>query len=544
MQFSYGTQNSEITVPLFILSQTGTYQEQNLRPFGITVNAATLSKLETVTRGGTNIGISAMQQVANDIIKPQAMPEGQVAIANGWRSRRFRFLMKVYEKHPLFGGMTTQRIFFGTTDNCDASSNYLEDSMRIYFNSETVVTETLRPGQNGPIKEVMVTGSNQIVSPIEYQSGPASNLYSSPTAHLVRPEDMFSIGQSQAVVDTLNRTGALQGGVDMILDSRTMVGQGGAYKYSARRDTSPTRYLADTMGAMQHAVMESQMNNFDGIPTSKDHLYQEAQSHSTNQDIHSNTFFAALKDHCGFMEKGYVTFGELRALFPELNRYNEVTHFAMDNGQSIRKVNYAESANHWNGSDPTTIAASLLAQVIPAAMMDNYIRNISFAATNGQGGAGNNFSIEIHEAATKSVIDGVNMIPYLQAFLHRLRVDVLGVISHNNTMSFNVSMMSDLAGDSVIDIRIGAEAVIRYVAPTCCDSLFSPVLTRRDDLPRQMSADLLYLVEHAVPNQQQPSGVITSLNPSASVYNAQPIPAVNQTVQPSGAFNVQDFGLL
>lgn len=539
MQFSYGTQNTELSVPLFICSQTGTYQEQNLRPFGITVNAATLSKLETVTRGGTNLGISAMQQVANDIIKPQSMPEGAVAITNGWRSRRFRFLMKVHEKHALFGGMTTTRIFFGTTDNCEASHNYLDDEMRIYFNSETVVTETLRPGPNGPTTEVMVTGSNQIVSPIEYQAQQATNLYSNPTAHLVRPEDMFSIGQSQAVVDTLNRTGALPGGVDIILDSRTMVGQGGSYKYSARRDTSPTRYLADAMGAMQHAVMESQLNNFDGIPTSKDHLYQEAQSHSTNQDIHSNSFFAALKDHCGFMEKGYVTFGDLRRLFPELTRYNEVTHFST-NDAGIRQVNYAEQSNHWNGADSTTIAASLLAQVIPAAMMDNYIRNVSFAATNGN--APGQFAIEIHEKATRSVIDGINMIPYLNAFLHRLRVDVLGVISHNNQVPFNVSMMSDLAGDSVIDIRIGAEQVIRYVAPTCCDSLFSPVLTRRDDLPRQMSADLLYLVEQAVPNQQQPPGIITSVN--QGLYNAQAIPAAHQTVQPSGAFNVEDFGLL
>jgi hypothetical protein len=538
MQFSYGTQNTELSVPLFILSQTGTYQEQNLRPFGITVNAATLSKLETVTRGGTNLGISAMQQVANDIIAPQAMPEGAVSIANGWASRRFRFLLKAQESHQLFGGMTTQRIFFGTTDHCDASVNFLPDDMRIYFNSETVVTETLRPGPNGPTKEVMVTGSNQIVSPIEYQHNQNTNLYTNPTAHLVRPEDMFSIGQSQAVVDTLNRTGALPGGVDVILDSRTMVGQGGAYKYSARRDTSPTRYLADAMGAMQHAVMESQMNNFDGVPTSKDHLYQEAQSHATNQDIHSNTFFAALKDHCGFMEKGYVTFGELRRLFPELNRYGDVTHFSLA-GTGVRQVNLAEQSNHWNGADNTTIAASLLAQVIPAAMMDNYIRNVSFAATNGN--APGQFAIEIHEKATRSVIDGINMIPYLNAFLHRLRVDVLGVISHNNQVPFNVSMMSDLAGDSVIDIRIGAESVIRYVAPTCCDSLFSPVLTRRDDLPRQMSADLLYLVEQAVPNQQ-PTQIITSMN--SGLYNAQAIPAAHQTVQPSGAFNVEDFGLL
>lgn len=539
MQFSYGTQNSELSVPLFILSQTGTYQEQKLRPFNITVNANTLSKLESVTRGGTNLGISAMQQVANDIITPQAMPEGTVSIANGWASRRFRFLMKAQECHPLFGGMSTQRIFFGTTDHCDASLNFLPDDMRIYFNSETVVTETLRPGPNGPTKEVMVTGSNQIVSPIEYQQQQMTNLYSQPTAHLVRPEDMFSIGQSQAVVDNLNRTGALAGGVDVILDSRTMVGQGGAYKYSARRDTSPTRYLADAMSAMQHAVMESHMNSFDGAPNSKDHLYREAASHSTNQDIHSNTFFAALKDHCGFMEKGYVTFGELRALFPELNRYGEVTHFAMDNGQSIRKVNFADQSNHWGGADNTTIAASLLAQVIPAAMMDNYIRNVSFAATNGNGPG--QFAIEIHETATKSVIDGINMIPYLNAFLHRLRVDVLGVISHNNQVPFNVSMMSDLAGDSVIDIRIGAENVIRYVAPTCCDSLFSPVLTRRDDLPRQMSADLLYLVGEAIPNTE-PTGIITSVN--QGLYNAQAIPAANQTVQPSGAFNVEDFGLL
>jgi hypothetical protein len=539
----FGT-NTEVGIRQFILVQTGTYQEQTLRPFETVITDNVIQRLESATHGGKNLGVAAIQGVAANVIRPQAQIEGNVNIANGWKSRRFRFLLKVLEKHPFMMGTTTQRIFSGYTDQCDASINHLDPEMRIYFNSETVVSEVVRDTPNGPVRHAVVTSANQIVAPVDYAMG-ANGMTNRPTSHLIRPEDIFSIGQSQQVVDNLNRTGVFKGNVSHVIDSRTMVGQGGEYKYSMRRDTSPTRYLSDTLGAFQHAVRESAMSlDSDSVSTgglNLEGIYGEAQSYAANHDIQSNTFLAMLKDHAGYMEKGYITYRELCSLFPEAGRVGEVTHFSMDNGRSIRQVNHADQSFHWGGADQISIAASLLAQVIPAVMMDNFIRNISFGVTNGMGPG--NYLLEIHDHSTRSVIDGVHMLPYLMEFERRLITDVLNTISMNNQIPFQISMASDLMGDSVIDIQLGGESVRRYVAPTFSDSLFSPVITRRDDLPGLISHDMLYLVNSIVNTGSNNVSVAQALANQPN-YNVQPAqPAVINPQQGNSNDNAY-FGLL
>ena len=138
--FGQQTNNAQLKIKNFILVQSGSYQEQHLRPFAVTANQQTIDSLSEVTDSGRNLGVGAVQEIAASVIRPQTNSEGATGIDQGWRSRRFRFLMKVEESHMFIGGTTTQRIFFGYTDHCDASTNYLDPNMRIYFNSETIVS--------------------------------------------------------------------------------------------------------------------------------------------------------------------------------------------------------------------------------------------------------------------------------------------------------------------------------------------------------------------------------------------------------------------
>ncbi len=483
--------NAQIQIADFILTQTGTYQSQELRPFETSIQQQHVDYLSRTTQEGRNITISSLQDVAGDILHPQATTEGQVNIANGWTSRRFRFMMKVVEKQPFQVNGTCQRIFFGYTDHCDASYNHLDPNMRIYFNSETLVANNIRQTPHGPVTEAQVLGSNQIVSPLDMSgaSGMANGMHHQPTSYLIRPDDVYHVGHTEQVVNNLNFAGT-HGDVTAAYDTRTMMGKGGAYKYSRRHDVSPTRYLSKTLGAYSHAVKEAQMNDNGG---DLEILYSEAAANAGNQDIQANDFFSRLRDEAGYMERGYVTLGDLTRLFPELA---QTMKYSLDDGRSIRKVNQAEHSNHWHGSSRMDIAASTLAQVVPAIMMDNFIRSISFAATNGHGLG--NFAIEIHGHGTRSVVDNLVMVPYLEEFQRRLIMDVLNTITHRNQVGFQISMSSDLAGDSVIDISLDGEPTVRYVAPTFSDSLFAPVITHDHNRPRAISSDLIYLAQQTV----------------------------------------------
>lgn len=526
--------NVNISIADFILTQTGTYQEQNLRPFTTNVQAEAINALERSTRGGRNLGVSAVEDVAGSVIRPSATPEANVNIQQGWASRRFRFLMRVVEEHPFNAGQRVQRILFGYTDHSDASVNHLDPEMRVYFNSETVIADQVRNTPNGPVSEPIVLAANQIISPLD-MFGPTSNFsayYQSPSSYLIRPEDVFGMGQTRSVTEKLMQSGQFEGGIDLVMDSRSTVGQGGTYKYSRRRDTSPSRYLSDTLSAYSHAVKESQMEE-DGIGMGdQEVLYGEAQSHAANQDIHKNMFFSRLKDEAQFMERGYVKFKDLQQMFPEVHH---TTKYSLDDGRSIRRVNQVQDSECWTGSDNMTLAACTLAQVVPSIMMDNYIRTISFAVTNGHGLG--EYLIDFHENGTTGVVPGLSMIAPLQEFQRRLITDVLNTITMSNQIGFQISMSSDLAGDSVIDIAMDGEPVRRYVAPTFSDSLFAPVITRDRQRPQDISNDLLYLVEHTIPNARE-SGIVTPQGQSFDqAFGQQPPHPANGPYQDQMAGN-------
>jgi len=522
--------NKQVHVANFILTQTGTYQEQHLRPFETTIQQDHINYLARATQEGKNLGVNTLGDVAGEILHPQAATEGRVNIAHGWTSRRFRFMMKVIEKQPFQVQGETQRIFFGYTDHSDASFNHLDPEMRIYFNSETIVVTDIRQTPNGPVPVARVVASNQIVSPMD-MSGPvgqSNGLFHQPTSYLIRPDDIYHWGETNHVVNNLNASG-MYSDLNMAFDTRAMAGAG-AYKYSRRHDVSPARYLSRTLGAYSHAVKEAHSTGNEG---DLEYVFSEANSVAGNDDIHTNGFFSLLKEHAGFMEKGFVTLRELETLFPEAQ---QTTQYSLDDGRSIRKISMAEDSNHWQGAGRTDVAASTLAQIVPAIMMDNYIRSISFACTNGVGLR--DYAIEIHDHGTRSVVDNLPMIPYLEEFQRRLIVDALNTLTYNNQISFQISMSSDLAGDSIIDISLEGESPVRYVAPTFSDSLFAPVITQDQQRPQAISNDLIYLAQQTVdsPSVNMAHDMMGGYNPQ----QPNPMPEVT----PNQGVTYEDSGLL
>lgn len=542
-----GSGNTRINVESFIAVQTGTYQEQWARPFKSAVNDHVIRGLVDATRGGLNLGAASVQEIACDVITPQAQVEGQVNIAHGFRSRRFRCLLTVCESHPFLQGTTTRRVFYGYSDHCDASMNYLDPNMRIYLNSETIIAEAIRNTVNGPQRQASIVASNQIISPMEPTNiNQGNGLFARASSFLIRPEDNFNLMQTNLVAQNLNASGMFPGLVDTSYDHRSMVGEGGQFKYSMRRDTSPTRYLSNSLAAYQHAVKESKdsiinQEDFNSDSQSKEVIYGEASAACRNHNIHSNTFLQLLNDNSSFMEAGYITFGELCRLFPEMTNQHgrDVTQFAMDDGRSIRKVSMAEDSQVWSGADYTSIGASLLAQAIPSIMMDTFFRSFSFAVTNGQGK--NNYVFEPHPDACKAIVNGIDMMPYILEFQRRLSVDVLNNITRGNELPFKISMYSDLVGDSIIDICIGNNHIERFVAPTFADSLFSPVITRDREAAGNIANDLTWLVTNVIEGDQKHSPIYTGA-PTTNYVHPVATPALFNTQQ--GTSHVANLGLL
>lgn len=515
---AFSMSNATVRCEKLVLVQTGTYQDQAIRSFEVDVNQAVISSLIDVTRGGMNLGVSAVQDIAGQIIAPSAVTEGYAAITNGWAARRFRGMLRVREEHPVMKGTSTQRIFYLYTDGCDIShGNKLDPQMRVYFNSETVINEAYQQTVNGLQRTAKVVSSNQIVTPMDMMAT-QGGMFNQATAHLMRPTDLYAHGQTEAVCERLQASGRFQGSIASFHDHRTMIGECGAFQYSQREDTSPVRYISNTLGAFGHATKEAAMLNDDNHGNSqhnnKEFLFSEAQSYTANASIHANTFLARLKENAGYMSRGYVTWADLCGLFPELTMHG-ITEVGMDTGTSRRQVMHREDSDHFIGSDDVSIAAATLAQTVPSLMMDTFLRTVTLAVTNSYGQSASPYSIQIFENGCRTIMDNISMKPYMLEFERRMVIDALNTITFSGNRQHQISISSDLAGDTIIDISLDGQPSVRYVTPTFTDALNPPVLTRDKDRSRKIANDMLYLVQEVVPNQGNRAAAMGMFDPNA-----------------------------
>lgn len=529
MSYSFGD-NTQTRVELFIMAQTGSYQEQTIRPFKTNYSDRVVQQLSEATHAGHRLGVAAVNAIASMVIQPSANIEGFVGIDQGWTSRRFRFIMRVVEVHPFIPDEKTIRIFFGYSDHSDVSHGGLMDpETRIYFNSETTIRDKIVNGMNGPVRQAIVTAANQIITPMTIMNaGRTGNIINT---HMIRPEDVFNMRETAIVSHMAGQN--IEGGIDVTYDTRALSGVG-SFQLSRRRDTSPTRYVADTLGSLQHAVQENRMiqqgyiNNNALGPV----VFAEAGAKASNNSIGSDLFLAKLRDHAGYMERGYVTLSSLISLFPEVGDFQNVTRYALDDGRSIRRVTFAHESEHWQGADKTSIAASLIAQVVPAIMMDNFIRNISFAVTNSM--IPGQYALTIDPKLTRSIVDEINMTQYIQEFERRLFVDALNSITFGGSIPFSISVMSDLAGDSIINISLDNQPMVQYIAPTFTDSLFSPMVSTQLDAANKVSNDMISIASDVLDLGQ--SGVNFSVE-------AQTPTVLSPNFAGAGNY-AEDFGLL
>jgi len=527
--YTFG-ENTQIRVELFIMAQTGTYQEQTLRPFKTNFSERVINQLSEATLQGNRLGVAAVNAIASEVIQPSANIEGFVGIPEGWASRRFRFVMRVVETQPFIPNEKTIRILFGYSDHSDVShGGLLDPNTRIYFNSETTIRDKIVAGVNGPQRQAFVQAANQIITPMRIlNAGRTGDIQQT---HMIRPEDVFNLREASIVSQMAAQN--IQGGIDLTYDTRSISGAG-SFQLSRRRDTSPTRYVADTLGSLQHAVQENKMATQGYISNNAlgPAVMSEAGARAANQSIGTDLFLARLRDHAGYMERGYVALHDLIRLFPEVGDFNNVTHYAVDNGQSMRRVSQTHDSEHWHGADKTSIAASLLAQVVPAVMMDNFIRNISFAVTNSM--IPGQYSLMIVPEHTRSIVDEVEMTPYIQEFERRLTIDALNSITFGGQIPFNISMMSDLSGDSIINISLDGEPVVQYVAPTFTDSLFSPMVSTQLDAANKVSNDMIAIASSVLDLGQA--------NVNFAVQAPTPV-TLNPHISGAGNY-ATDFGLL
>lgn len=463
--------NINITKAIFVL--TGTYNDMSLRPYETNMDGRSVEMFREATHDGTSISPSAISGAANIFLRPSATHREQVNIENGWATPRFRFIIETLEESGI-GGFKTRKILQGYTGYAGVSNNLAVDpQMGLHFNNVMTLRDTLIETPYGQNLRSAVSETNQILTGAYNPSFDSFNANS----FLLRPEDVFGTMSK-------NELG------DGILDTRAMFSES-PVKKSKRKNGSAAHYVASVMSSYRDNVAHHGADEFVGMGGPMDN----ARGMVKEDLMSADPFFTMLNQiTSNFVNGGFVTYGELLDVFPELDH---VSTFILDRTVNRNQPGYVEShqvgqSEHWNGADMATMWATILTQSVPSIMMDIMLSKVSFTAHNQT--VGN--EIEVWVEWADGITKNIDLGPYVNIFIGRLKSEILKGLSNNHSIIFSLKVFADVLGETRMTITIEGDHPVEFVAPSFSDGLYAPVMTTENGRIDRIAHDLQMMGEN------------------------------------------------
>lgn len=457
---------SKVHVESLIIQQTGTFNNQYLRPYvtNPNLNDRDLSGIATaiadsaVNGGKNNITAMTVSGAGGSFLTRSSNPDGNAVITNGWDTPRLRFMMKVGLTNQIGG---TNSIFIsGYTDHQGLINGHLDPNMVFFVNSMTKTRNTVfrtNAGQSNILEQV---GTQQFVTNHSNSNGFDGQ---SNQIHMMTPGDLFSIIGTSALYSNVDNPHDAR----EIKDVRFAVQRGG--KAAPRSLNNANNYIANVLNS--YIASSNNDVDFQSDPIQSAYTYYKNSNTFEGADIWKNEFFAALdstRNNNGIDQRpSYFSLKDLTNLDPNVLN---VTTFINANPAELHN---AGSTSYWHGADLNTVAATTIASSAPALMNEQLISKIVFTSTNA--------TIDGQIATTilfgEGFANNVDMAGNYERFKTCFNYLVAKDISFNNELSFMIRVQIDLMGQTFIKIKMENLPEQDFAYPTFCDSIFSPVVT-------------------------------------------------------------------
>jgi len=289
--------------------------------------------------------------------------------------------------------------------------------------------------------------------------------------YLLRPTDIYDGISKNFAYKALTPMTAGQA----LYDGSIVVGNVG--KVSNRSNNSPPEYLSKLLSSYNKAITESHYNN----QISQNH-YIYGQSLVMEENPTMNPFLRRLGDN---RNQQYATSFYMQDLRSIDFNVDNVTDCVVRGQAQRAQVHTAGSSEYWHGADYPTLAAYILANAVPSIMLDVLLTRLVFGSTNNDLGG----------RITTTIVDGRSVVDAdlsenYQRFIHKFNALVIPDITFNGEQLYEISMDVNVFGDTVIDIAIGSYPKTRYVVPSFCDQLITPVTCNRPDHCQHMVDDM------------------------------------------------------
>lgn len=448
-----------IQVANLILQETGTYNQQFARPYEVINSYDNLEglamRVQEASRTNYNAHVqnSFVSGLASGIVIPSAAPSFAIEMPHGWGSRRLRFLMEVH----ISRAFNTEVYYFqGYTDHCGVTpQGSIDQNMIFYINSYIRINRTT--DYNNPIAGVRDTirETAQVINGQMYVTSANTN-----EVFVMRPTDLFVGINSEMVSNTIS------------------TGLGGLAAVDTRINRSTETVSSNRSNAIPSNFVATVLNGYRNALSAPDHLGNGGDIFSRSSQLakenfaYENPFLRALTMINGQRSITWFTMRDLYDL--DSDSPSRTTYLPAKDVYQLHSTGQSEG---WNGSNYETMTASIVSNAVSALMFECMIVSISFSSTNMT------FSgMPDTRIINARGISNVGMEQNFARFVQRFETEVMPDITHNGEIGISLMVVSDISGDTSIQVGIENNPIVPYVAPAFCDSLLSPVVTRSADV--------------------------------------------------------------
>lgn len=435
-----------------LIQDTGTYNVQFRRPYMSEGSLNLINEFANRLEGQTSIAASQVAGVAGQFVHPQATPEKEIVIANGWGQRRMRFMMEVQHGSHVSGHTT--EVILGYTEHNEGvivHSGAVDPRMRFFINSIIQVRNTAVMTPTGMGMSQTVTDNSHVL----YNDTPGglAGMFAAASQKemRLRPYDVFmTIGRAHLPES------------EQIYDTRVI--QGPKAELSKRQNNMPANYVADVLQSYKAASMHGRQ-----FGQAEEQVITAAAGYVRERAAEQNPFLSALSQMHGTPVANWFTFADLLAIDPAVDA---VTQVVLMGPTQQNMAHVANQTATWGTADHDTVIATSLSNSVPALMMELALTKIAFKSTNNN--VGGQPLTMILDAGSFSNIDQSQSLAF---FTHQLEKVLLADLTMNNQISYALEMRVDLLGETWIHMSFDARPFIDYVTPSFCDALLTPVLT-------------------------------------------------------------------
>jgi hypothetical protein len=451
-----------------VMIETSRYQDMYLRPYETHYDIQTEKLLDEYTDGGTNISAAAVSRVSNLFLKPAAMPESNVVIANGFDEKRYSFMIQIETQGRLAGSLIT--VLTGYTDYAGSvnlrGGRALDPNMRLYFNSLYVYRNEETATRHGIQQVSSMSRGSQIAHNSSNGSNNPYSGYNNPV-YMARPEDVSSMlsFQNDPVMSEFRNHGAG--------DNRNLLTS--APRASKRGNASRSSYLSDILTNFRSANLAA-----DAVDNSD--IWAEARTLGRETSLNESALFLTLSMQTDYTSTGSITYGDLCDVVQNLDNCTDVL--------DSRSAYTIDSTSNWANATFEAQAATIIQQATSAIMSDCLLMGVHFIAHNDTLDG----NIDIIVPGFQSYNSKMDMTKNIQRFIDRLFVEVMSDVSVQNQQRFSVDCKIELMYEAAISISIDGGPEELFIAPAFCDALYAATLTNNQSMVENIASDIDMMV--------------------------------------------------